>query len=225
MLRHLLVAALRSGCQEVVAPDDFLATHGALKPHAMNPADPTPPITLDQNHPTVKLMFAETARMKEQLSDMDELNTRKLPVAIFERDFLPLFRGDKLTDAKERLQLWYRIAGSNFDPVNLIDKDGKIVIQVPPVSTNPYNPVGSDPRISMSARLADASTHRHNAGPRGADAALMRAVAHGLEFPAAIPKEIEGPWGELLAYFAKKGGASSAPGTSSSEESAFTYDD
>jgi hypothetical protein len=63
----------------------------------------------------------------------DTIVIKKMPIEIF-KYFIPYFKGEKKSDYI--IVKWIELAGSPFLPVKLIDEEGNIVDEVPPLYAN-----------------------------------------------------------------------------------------
>lgn len=75
--------------------------------------------------------------LRKDFAAMNQHHVRTLPEAIFVTHFLPFFAGEPTArKPEELLAYWYQFAGNAYNPVNLLDSQGKLVIQVPPLQDN-----------------------------------------------------------------------------------------
>lgn len=95
----------------------------------------------------------------------------RYPRSKFIEIFLPMFSGEVVQD-DFLLAQWREIAGDNTRPVNLIDDEGKVVDQVPPLSPldvynhTPQRRVSLYDQVSLVDKgvIRDPDTHVYNAG-------------------------------------------------------------
>lgn len=85
-------------------------------------------------------MVNETNKMFNGLVSGYQFN--KLPERIFVNDFLPFFCGEKQIENYEDIyKLWFGIAGSPTAEVSIINNDGELLFNVPPiVDSHVFNP-------------------------------------------------------------------------------------
>jgi hypothetical protein len=87
-----------------------------------------------QRHAENELLNKITG-IEEGFQALSVVNTSNVPESIFIRDFLPLFSGE-IKDIEQMnylLSMWYLIAGTPYNVVNVVGKNGKFIIAVPPV--------------------------------------------------------------------------------------------
>lgn len=162
-----------------------------------------------------------TDALKKDFEAMDREITRVLPIGTFERDFLPMFMGQKVPDAQERMQLWYTIAGSDMAPVNLIDAAGNVVLQVPAIHSNPFQFV-SDRKQTLGAEITEAATHG-NVHPRLGEARVAETLAQRLA-QVQVPDKPSAAWQAVFDHF-KATGAKSGEAGSAQDFGEFNYDE
>lgn len=164
-------------------------------------------------------MFRRQEDLRAQFAALDDGNVRKIPEEIFVRDFLPLFSGDKSIPPPTRislLQTWYLIAGTNAMPVNVVDKAGNKIIQIPPVhEATQLNPTPPDNAMHDMSTQAEEAAQAARQSPRLGDAVLARALNNRLA-PVPTPKEASPAWQAVFDHYKvgpKYRNQAAAPGT------------
>jgi len=85
---------------------------------------------------------ARLKQLKEGFASIEKANVRTMPENIFVAYFLPFFCGESTDNMDAILANWYTIAGTNYSPINIVDKNGDFVIQVPPLhDRNVFKPI------------------------------------------------------------------------------------
>lgn len=143
--------------------------------------------------------------IKEQFNQLDRLDVRTIPEAIFVHHFLPVFSGERTENAQEALSMWVNIAGSNFHPVNVINNQGDVVAQVPPLQNNRVlDPAKSASNLSYAVTESNA---RANLSPLGAQAMLTNQLTNKLTSMTADLESKNKPheqmWADLLSKYGK----------------------
>lgn len=143
---------------------------------------------------------------KEQFGELDKINVRTIPENMFVYHFLPYFSGEVKENSQEIITNWLTIAGSAVNPVNILDANGRVVAQVPPMQNNS----GLDPAATSESNLAYAAKEaKAMAGlsPVAAQNILSNELSIKL---SSMTKELEASnaehenkWNELLKHYGK----------------------
>lgn len=130
-----------------------------------------------QANPLIAKRFAESASMADSiLKELTDRGTNQLPERIFVSDFLPYFRGDKISDDKsDVVSIWIGIAGSPTSEVAIIDDAGRVMYNVPPLmDSSVISPIRKpEQRVGFSAIIALASQIGNNIPAMG-ETSLVR---------------------------------------------------
>jgi hypothetical protein len=143
--------------------------------------------------------------IKEQFQQLDRLDVRTVPENIFVHHFLPVFAGEKKENVQETVAMWVNIAGSNFHPVNVVNNQGQVVAQVPPLQNNK----ALDPSKSTSnlAYAVKESRAKAELSPIGAQAMLTNQLSSKLDNMTqdftSKNKPLEDMWMDLLNKYGK----------------------
>lgn len=161
-----------------------------------------------------QMLQTQINTIKEQFRQLDKLDVRTIPEAIFVHHFLPVFSGERTENAQEALSMWVNIAGSNFHPVNVVNNRGEVVAQVPPLQNNAVlDPSSSNSNLGYAVKESNAKA---NLSPLGAQAMLTNQLTNKLTSMTvnleSKNKPHEKMWNDLLAKYGK------APATKDPEE-------
>jgi hypothetical protein len=161
-----------------------------------------------------RMLQTQINTIKEQFKQLDKLDVRTIPEAIFVHHFLPVFSGERTENAQEALSMWVNIAGSNFHPVNVVNDVGEVVAQVPPLQNNgALDPSNSASNLSYAIKESNAKA---NLSPLSAQAMLTNQLTNKLTSMTADleskNKHHEQMWTDLLSKYGK------APATQKNKE-------
>ena len=143
--------------------------------------------------------------IKEQFQQLDRLDVRTVPENIFIHHFLPVFSGERKENVQEAVAMWANIAGSNFHPVNVVNNNGEVVAQVPPLQNN----LALDPSKNSSnlAYAVKESKAKAELSPIGAQAMLTSQLTSKLNNMTQDLSDKNEPvkdlWFELLRKYGK----------------------
>ena len=156
---------------------------------------------------------------KEQFDELDKINVRTIPENMFVYHFLPFFSGEVKENSQEIITNWLTIAGSAVNPVNILDTNGRIVAQVPPMqNNNALDPATiDDSNLAYAAKEAKAMA---GLSPVAAQNILSNQLSVKL---STMTKELqisnvehEKKWNDLLTHYGK------VPPTDKSKDSTST---
>lgn len=176
---------------------------------------------------------AQTAALKTQISllktqfdELDKVNVRAIPEAMFVHHFLPFFAGETSENSQEIITNWLTVAGSAINPVNVVDRAGRVVIQVPPIQ----NSESLDPTAVSNINLA------YTAKESGAMSSLSPQAAQNIMTAGlsvklnAMTKDIdksnqahEKKWDDLLMHYGKKKPAGTNKDNGGDSEDVFGF--
>jgi len=92
---------------------------------------------------------------QEQFAELDKRLVRSIPENMFVHHFLPFFSGETTENAQEAMTNWITIAGSPMHPVNIVNQQGQVVAQVPPINNNnALDPTGKDTNMAYAMKEA-----------------------------------------------------------------------
>lgn len=159
-----------------------------------------------------KIQAIQTNMLKEQIEtirgqfeQLDRLDVRTIPENIFVHHFLPVFSGEKTENVQEALAMWVNIAGSNFHSVNVVNPQGEVVAQVPPLqNNNALDP--SKKHTNLAYTLKEAQV-KSELSPMAAQSLLSNQLIGKLDNMtqdiAEKNKPLEQRWTDLLAKYGK----------------------
>lgn len=114
----------------------------------------------EQDNPIMKLqqqrMLERIDGMKDAFKSMALNDVRQITERLFITYFLPFFSGEKVENAEALMDHWTVIAGTVYNPVNVMDEQGRFVIQVPALNNiNIFKPIlDRNQDISYAIKLA-----------------------------------------------------------------------
>jgi hypothetical protein len=169
---------------------------------------------------------SQISLLKTQFDELDRVNVRAIPEAMFVHHFLPFFAGETQENSQEIIGNWLTVAGSAINPVNVVDRAGRVVIQVPPIQ----NSESLDPTAISNVNLA------YTAKESGAMSSLSPQAAQNIMSAGlgvkltAMTKDIqksneahEKKWDDLLVHYGKKKPVTGNKDNSAGSEDIFGY--
>jgi len=143
--------------------------------------------------------------LKEGFSKLDNLEIRSLPESIFLSGYFQLFNGE-ITDAQEVHKLkmqWLQISGTALAPVNLIDINGNVVAQVPPVGLREGLTLKTNRQSNVNNAIALANKQAA-INPRQGNTTLVGGITASLfNRESEIRNKYAVKWRELLDRYSK----------------------
>jgi hypothetical protein len=164
-------------------------------------------------------------KIKQQFEQLDKLDVRTVPENIFVHHFLPVFSGEKTENVQEALSMWVNIAGSNFHPVNIVNGNGEIVAQVPPIQNNTVlDPSNRASNLSYAVKEANAKA---GLSPLGAQAMLTNQLTNKLTNMTADlnskNKPHEQMWNDLFNKYGKSSTSDKSKNQQAEEGDVFGF--
>lgn len=143
--------------------------------------------------------------IRGQFEQLDRLDVRTIPENIFVHHFLPVFSGEKKENAQEALAMWVTIAGSNFHSVNVVNAQGQVVAQVPPLQNN--NSLDPSKKQTNLAYAVKEAQIKSELSPMAAQTNLSNQLIGKLDNMMQDVQEknkpLEQRWTELLSKYGK----------------------
>jgi hypothetical protein len=136
----------------------------------------------DYNNPVVRLereaLFRRVQEDRANLSKLNGVSLSTMPEDIFVYYFLPLFAGEDTSNARELIAQWQRVASSPWMAVNIVNKAGEIVGQIPPLQESGWFTPTKDDANNLDYQMMLAQQR----------AAISPAMANGMIVDALMEK-------------------------------------
>jgi hypothetical protein len=128
---------------------------------------------------------------------------KRIPENIFRRHFVAFFSGVKSAYDAELLEHWYKIAGTPYEEVDLVDERGNVVATVPPVLDRDSIPIVATRQPGMSVDFAlDNEAQQATLSPRLATTRLATTLTEKFVNPSEGRKAaLSQRWEELLKRY------------------------
>ena len=172
-----------------------------------------------------KVLLERSAQSRIEFAKMNQLLERNVPELIFKTHFLPFFAGDDIPNRAEVLRIWHTIAGANWLPVNIVDSNGKFVIQVPSLHESSYFVpiVKRDSDMNYAMKVAN---EKSAISPSLANNIVVNELLDRFDTMSehADGQEIEEKWNKLLAHYGRaKPTSSKASQVHNDDDNEFDY--
>lgn len=130
--------------------------------------------------PEMEELIADNNRLDNFLNN--EIEKRYLPESLFVTNFLPYFCGElELTQNTKLLDMWYTIAGGQFNEVDIVDISNTVIFTVPAiVNSDIINPRANRGDLSFSD-IVTLSKLKSNITPVAGDNALQQGLVIKIE--------------------------------------------
>jgi hypothetical protein len=169
-----------------------------------------------------QILIKQIEQAQEQFSELDKRNVRSIPENMFVHHFLPFFSGETTENAQESITNWITIAGSPMHPVNIVNSQGQVVAQVPPINNNgALDPTGKDTNIAYAMKEAKSLS---GLSPNAGQNLILGKLSEKLDAMTAKATDnqtqMQERWNDLLKHYNKKPiGAAAANDKQQTDES------
>jgi len=154
-----------------------------------------------------QLLIKQIEEAQEQFLELDKRNVRSIPENMFVHHFLPFFSGETTENAQESINNWITIAGSPMHPVNIVNSQGQVVAQVPPINNNAILDPASDKEINMAYAMKEAKS-LSGLSPTAGQNLIIGKLSEKLDTLTAHVSdkqtEMQDRWNDLLKHYNKK---------------------
>ena len=162
----------------------------------------------DYNNPVVELerkaLYKRIQEDRANLTQLGSASVQTMPEDIFVYYFLPMFAGEDVPNASRLIADWQRTAGSPWMPVNIVDKAGNVVAQIPALRESEWFTPDKDSKNNLDYQMFLAK-QKAAVSPRLAQAMMVDALSNKVEelTSKVNPENYLAKWQTLLSRYGK----------------------